>query len=84
MLLIGLHVWFHNRDSQDSEKKAAEKDLSGLLAHKRKIMKYHNRIIVQSNKQLMRAPRSVFPQVNPPEDKQKNELTKVSFLIPLG
>lgn len=59
-------------DSLDSEKKAAEKDLSGLLAHKRKIIKYHNRITVQSNKQLMRTPRSVFPRINPPEKKQRS------------
>lgn len=64
-----LYVWFHNRDSWDSEKKAAEKDLSGLLARKRKIVKYHNRITIQNNKQPMRAPHSVFLQINPPENK---------------
>lgn len=26
-----MHVCFHNRDNWDSEKKAAEKDLSGLF-----------------------------------------------------
>lgn len=67
-----MYVWFHNRDSWDSEKKAAEKDLSGLLADKRKIVKYHNTITVQSNKQPMRAPPSVFPQINPTENKQSS------------
>lgn len=36
-------------------------------------MEYHNRVTVQSNKQLMRAPCSVFPQITPPENKQTNK-----------
>lgn len=38
-----------------------------------KIVECHNRITVQSNKQPMRAPPSVFPQINPPENKQTNK-----------
>lgn len=68
-----MYVWFHNRGSWDSEKKGAEKDLPGFLAHKRKIVKYPNRITVQSNKQPMNAPPSVFPQINPRENKQTNK-----------